>query len=429
MNFREVVDYIEGSMRFGCRPGLERTARLLELLGNPHKAIKFIHVAGTNGKGSTTSMIANTLKCAGYKTGMYISPHLYTVTERMTINGERISEEDFTSYALQIIEKIDYMKQNNMEEPTQFEMLTAMAFMYFREKNVDFVVVEVGLGGLYDATNVVEALVNVITSISYDHMDILGDTIEKIAAEKAGIIKSNSVAVLYPQQYEAADRIVEEACLKSNSTLVRVGSEFSKPVSFSTYGQVFDYNGNGIHIKDIRLPLLGDHQLKNAAVAVTALFELQKMGYTIQKEIIKEGLETVDWPCRLSIVSQEPLILIDGAHNEDGVNTLRDALQKYFHDKKIIFVIGMLKDKNYQYALEQLMPLGSSVIASEPVSPRALTAEEMKGIVGRYCDKVLAEPDIKKAVELAKAQWDKDSVICICGSLYLAGSALEYLTI
>lgn len=428
MNFEQTVYYIENSMRFGCRPGLERTARLLDLLGNPHKKIKCVHIAGTNGKGSTTAIISNILKHAGYKVGTYTSPHLYKITERMVINGEQISEEHFTKYANMVIDKMKYMEANNMEVPTQFEMLTAMAFLYFEEMKVEGAVIEVGLGGMYDATNVIDSVLSVITSISYDHTDILGDTIEKIAVEKAGIIKENTTVVLYPQLYIEAEKVVEAKCKEVNAKLVRVKAEQAKLIEFDILGQSFDYIYGEVKLQGLRVPLLGDHQIKNSTVAVTAAIELSKLGYEIKEEHIRDGLSTVVWPCRLSVVSKEPFIIIDGAHNEDGVNSLKSAIEKYLSDRKIILVIGMLGDKNYKYAVQELAPLAHKLIASEPISPRALKAEEMAAVIKKYNDNVEAETDIIAAIEKAKKSADKDSVVLICGSLYLAGSAYEYLT-
>lgn len=428
MNFEQTLNYIENSMRFGCRPGLERTSRLLELLGNPHKKTKLIHIAGTNGKGSTTAIISNILKHAGYRVGTYTSPHLNKMTERMVINGEQISEEHFVKYANMVIDKMKYMEENNMEVPTQFEMLTAMAFLYFEEMKVDAAVIEVGLGGMYDATNVIDSILSVITSISYDHTDILGDTIEKIATEKAGIIKDNTTVVLYPQLFKEAEKIIEAKCIEKNAKLVKVDVEQGRLIKFDILAQSFDYSYGEIRLAGLKVPLLGDHQIKNSTVAVTAAIELSKLGFNIKEEHIRRGLETVVWPCRLSVVSKEPFIIIDGAHNEDGANSLKSAIIKYLSDKNIILVIGMLGDKNYSYAVQELAPLAHKIIASEPISPRALKAEQMAEVIRKYNTNAEAEADIIKAIEKAKKSADKNSVILICGSLYLAGSAYEYLT-
>jgi dihydrofolate synthase/folylpolyglutamate synthase len=427
MNYIDVVKQIEGTMKFGCRPGLERTAKLLEFLGNPQKDIPMIHVGGTNGKGSTVAMIASILSSAGYKTGMYISPHLYRNTERMTIDGKEITEEDFVRYALEVMAKIEEMKAKGLEEPTQFEMYTAMALLYFARKKVDFAIIEVGLGGRYDATNVIYPQLSVITSISYDHMDILGSTIKEIAEEKAGIIKEGIPVVMYPQAYEEAESVIEAACSNKNARLVKVNPESVLLKKFGLEGQVIDFNGYGFSIENMRLPLIGDHQLKNTATVLAAIAELKQRGYNIKEEDIITGLETVKWPCRLYIACKNPIILIDGAHNEDGIASLQAALEKYFGSRKKIFVIGMLEDKDYNYAVKKLIPMAHTVIATEPVSSRALAASDMAEAVKPYCSSVEAEPDIAKAIEKAKSLYDAESMICICGSLYLAGSAYSIL--
>jgi dihydrofolate synthase / folylpolyglutamate synthase len=346
----------------------------------------------------------------------------------MVVSGAQISEESFVKYADKVIEKMKFMEANNMEVPTQFEMLTAMAFLYFEETNVDIAVIEVGLGGMYDATNVIDAVLSVITSISYDHTDILGNTIELIATEKAGIIKDNSTVVLYPQLFKEAENIVEEYSKQKNAKLVKVSAEQAKLIEFNIMGQSFDYSYEDVKLSNLKVPLLGDHQIKNSTVAITAAIELSKLGYDIKGEHIRVGLETVQWACRLSVVNKQPLIIIDGAHNEDGVNSLKDAFIKYLSDKNIILVIGMLGDKNYTYALQELAPLAKHIIASEPISPRALKAEHLAEAAMKYNENVEAEADIIKAIEKAKKLSDKDSAIVICGSLYLAGSAYEYLT-
>jgi len=427
MDYNEVVNLIETSMRFGCRPGLERTARLLDFLGNPHKRLKLVHVAGTNGKGSTTAMIANILSSAGYSTGMYISPHLYRNTERMTIDGKEITEGDFAVYATEVLDKVRIMREKGLEEPTQFEMYTAMAFLYFERSKVDFAVIEVGLGGRYDATNVIDPLLSVITSISYDHTDILGDTIEKIAYEKAGIIKEGSRVVMYPQLYSEAASVIEAVCKEKGVKLIKADESLLTLRDYNEKGQIIDFAYGAYAIEGMKLPLIGDHQLKNAAVALTAIAELEAMGHPVGEGAIRAGMESVRWPCRLSIASSEPLILIDGAHNEDGINSLEGALRKYFSSRKIIFVIGMLKDKDYGYAIRKLMPLAHRAVATEPVSGRALPAAAMAEAIRPYCGEVIPEPDIVKAIERAKELCDGDSMLCICGSLYLAGSAYEYV--
>ena len=427
MNYFEAADLIDATVKFGSKPGLERTENLLELLGNPHKRLRCIHIAGTNGKGSTAAMISGILTNAGYTAGMYISPHLYKNTERMTIDGKEISEEDFVKYAMEVLEAVRLMEKKGLEKPTQFELYTAMALLYFERRGVDFAVVEVGLGGRFDATNVIDPILSVITSISYDHMDVLGDTIEKIAYEKAGIIKEGSKAIIYPQQFPEAMSVIEGVCRGKNASLIKADPDTVTLKDYSMDGQIIDFRYMDYDIRDMKLNLIGDHQLKNAAVALSAAAELNKAGFAIGEEAIRKGIGNVKWPCRLSVVSKEPLILIDGAHNREGIDSLQSALSKYFGGRKIIFIIGMLKDKDYEYAIRKLMPMAYYTVATEPANERALTAAEMAEAIRHYHNRVSAEPDIIKAIEKARELYDKDSMICICGSLYLAGRAAAFI--
>ncbi|SHJ10797.1 bifunctional folylpolyglutamate synthase/dihydrofolate synthase [Lutispora thermophila] len=427
MNYIEALEYIDSNLKGGCNPGLSRIENLLELLGNPHKAIKAVHIAGTNGKGSITAMISSILKEEGYRVGTYISPHLQSITERYLINNVEIEEDVFASYVSIIKENIDKMIAEGKEKPSQFEALTALAFLYFKDKGVDIAVVEVGLGGRYDATNVLDSLISVITSISYDHMDILGDTIEKIAFEKAGIIKRNQITILYPQRFQEAEKVIEAVCNDQKTTCIKVLPKYVTQKGFGLDGQIMDYSYNGQTFRDIKLPLLGDHQLLNAAVAITAAMKLNKLGYKISEESIRKGIKNVKWLGRLSIVSKNPFIIIDGAHNEDGIYALSKALKKYFHNKNIVMVIGMLRDKNHRDSISLLGPLASKMIATEPMSERALSAEELAEEAREHCSEVYAIPSIAQAIDKAKDIVDSNSIILICGSLYLIGEVCRII--
>lgn len=427
MNYAEALEYINLSLKGGCNPGLSRIENLLELLGNPHKAIKAVHIAGTNGKGSITAMISSILKEEGYRVGTYISPHLQSITERYLINNVEIEEDVFAHYVAVIKENIDKMIAAGKEKPSQFEALTALAFLYFKDMGVDIAVVEVGLGGRYDATNVLDSVISVIASISYDHMDILGDTIEKIAFEKAGIIKKNQTTILYPQRYEEAERVIETVCYEQETSCIKVSSKDVSQKGFGLDGQIMDYSYNGEIYRDIKLPLLGDHQLLNAAVAITAVIKLKELGYQISEDSIRKGIENVKWLGRLSIISKDPLIIIDGAHNEDGIYVLSKALKKYFQDKNIVMVIGMLKDKNHRDSISLLGPLANKIIATEPMSERALSAAELAEEAKEYCPEVYTIPSIAQAIEKAKDIMDSNSIILICGSLYLIGEVCRII--
>lgn len=427
MDYKEALNYIDLELKGGCNPGLKRIEILLGLLGNPHKELKAVHVAGTNGKGSVTAMLSSVLKKSGYKVGTYISPHLISITERYLINGKQIDKSNFAKYTELLKEKIEYIKRLGEEIPSQFEMLTALAFLYFRDEKVDIAVVEVGMGGRYDATNVLDSIISIITSIGYDHMAILGDSIEKIALEKAGIIKNKGLTILYPQKYIEAQNAIESKCLELESKLIKIEKENIVSNEFDIGGQLMDYYYKGVMYRDIKLPLLGDHQLLNAAVAITAASSLNILGYKVNYHHIKQGIENVIWPGRLSIASSNPLIIIDGAHNEDGVLALSMALKKYFWDKELILVMGMLKDKDHDKSLGILAPLAKKIIATEPLSERALEAEELGREAKKYCLDVKVEPSLGNAIEAAMDLYNDNSFICICGSLYLVGEAYEII--
>lgn len=427
MNYKETLEYIENNLKGGCNPGLDRIENLLKLLGNPHKHIKAVHIAGTNGKGSVTAMLSSILKEAGYKVGTYISPHLITITERYLINGIRIDEETFAKYFSVIKSSIDKMKADGLEIPTQFEALTALAFLYFKDMNIDIGVIEVGLGGRYDATNVLDSIMSVITSISYDHMNILGESIEEIAYEKAGIIKSNQITVLYPQRFKKAEEVIEQVCKEKNSICVKVSEDNVVQKEFSLEGQKMDYYFNDIIYKDIMLPLLGDHQLLNAAVTISAAVKLNELGFALNEDSIRKGISKVEWPGRLSIIYKKPFIVIDGAHNEDGIYVLAKAVKKYFKDENIVILMGMLKDKNHKDSISILAPMAKQIIATEPNSDRALSAEELAEEAREFCREVYAISNISEALKKAIDIAGNHSIILVCGSLYLIGEIYEII--
>ena len=427
MDYNEALKYIDMELKGGCNPGLGRIIRLLKLIGNPQNGLKIIHIAGTNGKGSTAAMISEILREAGYKVGTYISPHLTNITERYLINNIEIEKCRFSYYVDILKGKIEHIKETGEEIPSQFEMLTALAFLYLKDENVDIAVIEVGLGGRYDATNVLNALVTVIMSISFDHMSILGNTIEEIAYEKAGIIKSKGITILYPQKYSEAEKVIESISIKMDNRLIKVKKGDVLLKSFGMNGQIMDYSYKGIDYKEINLPLLGEHQLLNAAVAITVTATLGDLGYKIDKENIKNGIGNVKWLGRLSIISKNPLILIDGAHNIDGITMLASAIKSYFPGKKLILVMGMLKDKEHDKSLEVIAPLANTFIATEPRDARALSAKDLGEEANKYNHDVKVEPSLEKAIKVALSLYSEDSVICIAGSLYLIGEANNLL--
>ncbi|MBM7687089.1 bifunctional folylpolyglutamate synthase/dihydrofolate synthase [Defluviitalea raffinosedens] len=421
MEYNDVISYINSIERFGSRPGLVRVQNLLRRLGNPEKNLKVIHVAGTNGKGSVSTMISYILEKSGYDVGMYTSPHLENYNERIKINNKDISDEEFATAGEKIIKACQKCVENNEEHPTVFEFLTAMALLYFDEQSVDFVVLEVGLGGRYDATNVIEnPLLSVITSISMDHMDVLGDSIESIAFEKAGIIKKNCSTVLFFPNNKVYN-IIKSVCESLNSQLYYVSDMHIQNVRHSIEGITFSINTDFYSYKDLKVSLIGEHQIYNTALVLLAVEVLRNKGIEISEENVRIGLEECYWPGRLEIVGKNPLILLDGAHNEEGALALAKAFEQYFHDQNITLLIGVLKDKPYELMLKQLLPYASKVVLTEPNSSRKLPIDELEKTAVKYSSYIYQNADIAQAYELALKLTNEKDVLCCAGSLYLIG--------
>lgn len=416
-----MISYINSIERFGSRPGLVRVQNLLRRLGNPEKNLKVIHVAGTNGKGSVSTMISYILEKSGYDVGMYTSPHLENYNERIKINNKDISDEEFATAGEKIIKACQKCVENNEEHPTVFEFLTAMALLYFDEQSVDFVVLEVGLGGRYDATNVIEnPLLSVITSISMDHMDVLGDSIESIAFEKAGIIKKNCSTVLFFPNNKVYN-IIKSVCESLNSQLYYVSDMHIQNVRHSIEGITFSINTDFYSYKDLKVSLIGEHQIYNTALVLLAVEVLRNKGIEISEENVRIGLEECYWPGRLEIVGKNPLVLLDGAHNEEGALALAKAFEQYFHDQNITLLIGVLKDKPYELMLKQLLPYASKVVLTEPNSSRKLPIDELEKTAVKYSSYIYQNADIAQAYELALKLTNEKDVLCCAGSLYLIG--------
>ncbi|HOM02249.1 MAG TPA: folylpolyglutamate synthase/dihydrofolate synthase family protein [Acetivibrio sp.] len=424
MNYEQALEYIHGTYKFGIKLGLDNIRKLLELMGNPHKKLKYVHVAGTNGKGSTVAFISSILKESGYKVGIYTSPYIERFTERIRVGNDEISKEDLARITGFVKEKVELMVLRGSNHPTEFEIVTAVAFQYFYEKACDIVVLEVGLGGRFDSTNIIDApLAAVITTISYDHMAQLGNTLDKIAFEKAGIIKKGTDVVLYPQSQEA-DRVFEDVCRKKDACLHKVSFESLEIKSFFIEGQEFDYG----RFKSLKIGLLGEHQVKNAVVALKTSLILAKKGLSkICESSIRKGLANAKWPGRLEILKKEPIFLIDGAHNAEGAQTLSKFLKTYFPYKKIVFIIGILGDKDYGKMIEECAPLAEHVIAVTPNSDRALPAEILAQSLEGYCKNVYISDAIVNAVDKSFEITPKDGLICAFGSLYYIGEVRSIL--
>ena len=412
MDYKEALAYINALEFYGSKPGLSRVGELLEKLGSPQKELKFIHIAGTNGKGSCAAMLASVFKAAGYRTGLYTSPYLYRFNERMQINGKQIEDEVLAD----IVTRLQPLADGMADHPTVFEMITAAAMLWYRQEQCDIVVLEVGLGGRFDATNIIAAPeCAVIMNIGLDHTEILGGTVEQIAFEKAGILKPGTAAVLF-QQSESVTRVVRERCEELGVALrvpdfSQIQSEFD-----SIFGQSFTYRG-----ESYALPLLGAHQLKNAATALEAVEVLRERGWRLEQNDVEHGLYAVHWPGRFELLSEEPLFVVDGGHNPQCAETVRDNLLHYFPDKRRILLLGVLADKDYEGLTAILDEAADEYICVAPDSPRALPAKELADWLNRYNKPVACCDSIRDGVSLALDRSDADSVVCAVGSLYSVG--------
>ncbi|MCL2427144.1 MAG: bifunctional folylpolyglutamate synthase/dihydrofolate synthase [Oscillospiraceae bacterium] len=420
MGINETLEYIHSVKWQGSKPGLERTQELLKALGNPEKKLKFVHVAGTNGKGSTSICIASVLKEAGYRTGLFISPYIMKFNERMQVNGEYITDEELVELTDEIRPFADVM----VDSPTEFELVTALAMQYFLKKECDIVVLEVGMGGRMDSTNVIETPeLAVITSIGYDHVAELGPTISDIAGEKAGIIKSNGDVLVYGGEDEV-EAVFNTVANERGAKLRKV--DFSRILS-----REFSLEGVNIDVKpygNIMLPLAGAYQPYNATLATTALELLRDKGYKITDADIVKGMESVSWPGRFEILGRNPTFILDGSHNPQGMEATAESLRSHFADKKIIFVVGVMADKDIDAMMAHVAPLAKVFITVKPNHERAMEstalAERLKhfGVPTIDCD--LVKSGIAEALNIA----EESDVICALGSLYFSSEVREAYT-
>ena len=433
MNYQQALDYIDSYTDYEKVPlphaaanyDLRRVQELLARLGNPHLIARSVHIGGTNGKGSTAAMTASALTASGYTSGLYTSPHLHTLRERFRVDGELISEGEFISLVERLKPEVEVINRKAIYgELTTFELLTALAFAYFKLKGVDIQVLEVGLGGNFDATNVIQPEVCVITSISFDHMEVLGNTLAEIAAEKAGIIKPNSVVVLSPQSDEVI-RVIEAACLGQGVELIMVGKDVTwRRLSFDSKRQLLQVKGRLGSYK-LSIPLLGNYQLENAATAVATLEALAAKGFNVSRESIINGLAQVNWAGRLQVLRHRPLLVVDGAHNPAAARRLKQSLARYFDFDRAILVIGASSDKDVAGVVSALAPLFNEVIVTRSRHPRAMAlppvvAEfEKQGIAAR------AAETIPEALSLALALAGDRDLICVAGSLFVVAEAIE----
>lgn len=398
--------YLEQLRLVGSRFGTDCEKELLSLLGNPQDKLRFIHVAGTNGKGSFCSMMSSVLQKQGYKVGLYTSPYIVVFNDRIRVNGLPIAEDDINDLFLRVRQKADTMKT----PPSSFDFITAAAFLWFYETKCDIVVLEVGLGGRYDSTNVIKnSLLSVITGIAFDHTEILGDTIEKIAWEKAGIIKENCPA-LYGGNDEKALNVIKNECEEKHSELTFKNPDLLKILSTTLDGTEFEFDG-----KEYFIRLLGLYQPANAATVLAAIDVLRKHGFEISETAVKDGLSSAVWQARFEKIADEPVVLYDGGHNPQGVRAAVESVRAYFGDKKINLLVGILADKAHGEMAEELAKIADRVICIAPPSPRALPAE---ALAEEFCEagaNARAANSIKEGVKIALSY--KKPVLVI-GSLY-----------
>lgn len=445
LSYRQSIEYIYSfsdyetthKLHDSVSYDLRRVFELMALLDNPHLKAKSVHIAGTKGKGSVAAMVASALTASGYKTGLYTSPHLIDIRERFQIDGNMISEAEFADIISEIQPAVNAVNRSaNYGKLTTFEIMTALCFVFFTRHNVDFAVVEVGLGGRLDATNVIRPEVCVITPVNLDHTDVLGDTIDKIAAEKAGIIKAGVSVVSAPQADEAM-HVIEKKCLELNSPLIKAGTDviwenagFNAEVSrLLIKGRLGEYQ--------LSIPLLGCCQMENAATAVAALEVLIEKGFNISPLTISAGMSKLKWPGRFQVCGKQPVIIIDGAHNMISARELKKSLLYYYNDyfrqdaprssAEKILVFGASADKDVTGMIGELVPLFSKIIVTRSAHPRSMEISILEDECNKLGIEVKSAQDVAKAIELAKKQALNNGFICITGSFFVAGEATGYL--
>ena len=420
MNYEEAREYLDQVSKGGSVLGLDNMRELLKRLGNPQDSLKFIHISGTNGKGSVLAYVSTVFKEAGYRTGRYISPTLFSYREKIQVNESFIGREDLARLTEEVKKAAEEMQNSGKGFPTIFEIETALAFLYFAEQKCDIVILETGLGGALDATNVIKtSVMEVITSISMDHMEFLGDTLGKIALQKAGIIKPHTSVVSAVQDMEAME-VIRDVCRKKECVFDTVDQEQIKDISYGYEGQSFSYKD----WKNIKISLMGSYQIKNAALALEAIEALRKLGYKLNDKAVYQGMKTAVWKGRFTVISKEPFIIMDGAHNQAAAEELVRSLKLYYPGKKFYYIFGMFRDKDYHQVIRLTAPLAEHIVTVEtPENPRALPAEELKKAVAEVNPSVEAAGSLRMAVNRVMEQIDKDAVIVIFGSLSFLGEA------
>ncbi|KZZ86120.1 bifunctional folylpolyglutamate synthase/dihydrofolate synthase [Bacillus sp. SJS] len=425
--YEEALDWIHSRLRFGIKPGLGRMVEMMEKLGNPHTKIPVIHVAGTNGKGSTVSYMRSMLNEAGYKAGTFTSPYLETFNERISMDGYPISDDDLLRLANAIKPAAERVEAETNEAPTEFEIITAMAFLYFGEFNrPDYVLLETGLGGRLDSTNIAEPILSIITNTGYDHMHILGDTIEEIASEKAGIIKRKTPVVTGVQKSKGLEQIRKKAA-DENAEVYVLGDDFqTSEVQSHTEGETFSFTSPFGSWEDLQITMFGVHQTMNASLALAALSLLREKGLIqLSDEQIRKGLYTAKWSGRYEVISRDPLIVIDGAHNLEGVESLTKTLKGHESDKTIHMLFTALEDKEYDRMLYELEKTADYLYLTEFEFPRAASSTSIYNACRTKNKKIIA--DWKSFLNAFPKKLKSDEMLIICGSLYFISQVRQYL--
>lgn len=420
MNYAEARVYLDEVSKYGSVLGLENMRELLDRLGNPQDDLKFIHISGTNGKGSVLAYLSTILSGAGYRTGRYISPTLFSYRERIQVDEQKIEKESLARHVTAIAKAIDEMKAENAGNPTAFEVETALAFLYFKEKDCDIVVLETGLGGALDATNIIKTTVmEVIAPISMDHMEFLGDTLEKIAMQKAGIIKPHTSVVSASQEADAK-KVLANVCKENRCNMYMVDPTQITDVIYDVEEQQFTYK----NWKDIKITLAGSYQILNAALALEGVEELRRLGYHLTDEQVRKGLYRAVWRGRFTLLSKNPAVIIDGAHNPGAAKELKHSLDLYFKGKNLYYIFGVFQDKDYQEVIRLTAPMAKHIITVQtPGNPRALPANELKEAVRLVNPSVEAAQSIQEAVKKSLQMAKKEDAIIIFGSLSFLGEA------
>jgi dihydrofolate synthase/folylpolyglutamate synthase len=419
--FRESLSFLYGLERFGMVFGLANIRNIVQVLGNPHQNLKTIHIAGSNGKGSTAAMIASVLQKSGYRVGLYTSPHILSFTERIQINSESIAERQVARLTERIRGAID--EARIPQEFTFFDFTTAMAFLYFAESGVDLAIVEVGLGGRLDSTNIVMPLVAVVTNISYEHRDVLGYTLSEIAMEKAGIIKQGVPVVTGVTEQEIQGEL-EGVCRKQEAALYRMGRDFTIE---SEDGGSLHFRGRRWDLAELRVNLMGKFQIDNAGVALATLETVDELGYTVSRKCIYDALERITWPGRLEVVRERPWVVLDGAHNPAAAEALRTALLENFPYRRCFLLLGIMKDKEVETIVSILAPLSHETVLCKPRQDRAAPPERLVRALEAVGGKGQVIPDVAEGLDTLLSRAGENDLICVAGSFYTIGEAKAHL--